>query len=1084
MSRTLRLVVVALGMVLASNADAAEPGPAAPPVVLTVPLCPKPPVIDGKIGPEEWAAAYGTEGFIVAGGAEQGLDRRQARVWVTADADTILVALMSRLPDEGTLLTAVTNDSLKAVFDDSLEVYVNPTPDAADRVDYQFLANSLGKGGYNLHKTGNPSEAAAWRGDWKHAHGMHDGWWHAEIAIPVASMGMTAKGRKTTDGVWAVNVCRNWKNAWVFSSLTGGYANSGQRFRFTTEPAAAVQYRCQGDPALPPGTHGLTVFNPTTKPVKVTASLLMVRNNMPELKQEQTLTLAPGVRQELTQAIDANDPTTRFELTARVAAADGQAVLYDRRTKWPRAKDAFRWVAGKPKDAVPVDLQFAFYPSKNLMRLRVDINGLAKDAKPTKVTATIREHWAQKAVKVVAFPLDAFQNGRQEQQVELPPLEGDYEIAVQAEGEKVPANALVKPFERKRFPWENTPAGRSTAVYPPFTPIEVRDRTLKTVLRSHALNDLGLLDQVEATSANTGVTKPILAAPMRYTAQVDGAAAAKQAEPLKVVAAKPHEAVTEAAFAAGALRMTAKNTWDYDGTVKVELTLQPTGNTPVNALTLEIPFSAAAAPLIHANADRIRAPIAQQVPAGEGVVWDATKVACDDFLKNFCPYIYLGNAVRGLCWFADNDKGWGWDPKTPNLQVVREGNQVILRVRLINTPTVITTPRTLTFGLLAAPVKPPLNITKDNPNWWRYRFLRDNYRLLGTDINWLGNTSCGAVYPMGGDLRLWELLAKANRERMSDAEIAAAVQYSHQACGGRVPEGWDDTVKYNLRQHTGGKMLFYYNRATSQELPEFETFKDEWCLDDLRAIGKGNGRGEIKVVPSDSYNDFNLYWYARSFEIGNNQGVYWDNWFICPSFNTVMTDAYARPDGTIVPAAGIWAMRDLCKRTFVMMRERGMPPIVFPHMTSFNPLPMMAFATMQYEWEWKYSEGDVQDRYSREYLQLVTIGEQAGVWPVPLHDHGAKMDDPWTQRTFTAVRLLHELDGDGGFGISWMNSHQVTMKLAKPVQGYATVTICFRIIRFYIDSEIMARQRGIKSPHFFQYHTAIHVRFSTTSINL
>ena len=66
-------------------------------------------------------------------------------------------------------------------------------------------------------------------------------------------------------------------------------------------------------------------------------------------------------------------------------------------------------------------------------------------------------------------------------------------------------------------------------------------------------------------------------------------------------------------------------------------------------------------------------------------------------------------------------------------------------------------------------------------------------------------------------------------------------------------------------------------------------------------------------------------------------------------------------------------------------------------------------------------------------LEHLAIGEQAGVWPVPLHDHGAKMDDPWTQRTFTAVRLLHELDGDGGFGISWMNSHQVTMKLAKPV---------------------------------------------------
>jgi hypothetical protein len=155
-------------------------------------------------------------------------------------------------------------------------------------------------------------------------------------------------------------------------------------------------------------------------------------------------------------------------------------------------------------------------------------------------------------------------------------------------------------------------------------------------------------------------------------------------------------------------------------------------------------------------------------------------------------------------------------------------------------------------------------------------------------------------------------------------------------------------------------------------------------LDDYRAVGKGNSRGEIKIVPSPSYNDYNLYWYAKSFEIGNNQGVYWDNFFITPSFNTEMTDAYRRTDGTVVPAAGIWGLRDLARRTFIMMNERQMLPIVFPHMTSFSPLPMLSFCTVQYEWEWKYSEGDVHERFPREYVQLVTTGEQAGVWPVPL----------------------------------------------------------------------------------------------------
>ncbi len=135
-----------------------------------------------------------------------------------------------------------------------------------------------------------------------------------------------------------------------------------------------------------------------------------------------------------------------------------------------------------------------------------------------------------------------------------------------------------------------------------------------------------------------------------------------------------------------------------------------------------------------------------------------------------------------------------------------------------------------------------------------------------------------------------------------------------------------------------------------------------------------------------------------------------------------------------MPATGIWQLRELAKRTFIMMNERGMAPITFPHMTSFSPLPVLSFATMQYDWEWKYSEGDVQDRFTPEYLQLVSNGDLAGVWPVMLHDQGKLADDPWTQRTFTAVRLVHELDGIGGFGCLWMASHKANYEaLAKPV---------------------------------------------------
>jgi hypothetical protein len=998
-----------------------------------VPLMKQAPTIDGNIDPAEWATAAGLDGLVRQ--TELKLEPRRVKCFVGATETTIYVAIQSQLPDEGQLLTRVDSDSLKVAYDDSLEVYICPAPNSNDKVDYQFIENSAGKCGYNIHLSGNAQETPSWSGNWKHANGLHDGWWHFECAIPIESMGTVTKGRKTTDGVWAINATRNWRPDWSWTSLGGGYANSGLPFVFTSEPAPAVQFAWKNDPCFPPAEGTLTISNPSTKPLQLNAVLQTVRNRMPEMKEEKALTLAPGQSETLKQSLTENDPTTYYDQLAQVTSSDGTNIYYKRATQWKRSTEKTRWVTEKPKESAPVDFRFAYYPSKNKMRVAADISGLPKDAKPSNVTATIRTKADKKVVKTVSFPIDQFKDGRQELVFQLPAIEGEFEIALKVEGENAPKNEAVQSFERKKFPWEHTQLGTSTKVYPPFTPIVVEGKKLSTVLRDHTLNDVGLLDQVTATSANTKISKAILAAPMRYVVKIGGADTPVAAKPMKVVSAKPDQAVVQGSFAAGSLNASWKDVWEYDGAVKVDLTIQTTDKTPVTELTLEIPFSNDTAPLIHANSDRIRAPVAEVVPKGSGKVWDATKVACDDYIKNFAPYVYLGSGIRGLCWFAENDKGWGWNPETPNVEVVRRGDQVVMVVHLINKPTVLDKPQTLSFGLLAAPVKPPYNGAAKGPNWWRYRYYRDLYDLLGTDINWLALGDCGSVYPAGQDMYLWQMLAVGNREHISttdyDAVVAKGRKYFEPYGAGVV----DHFVQHcgNLRSRYGEKMVFYYNRATCQLFPETETFKDEWLLDDYRGLGKGISRGEIKTIPSQSFIDYNLYWYVKSFEIGNNQGVYWDNYFICPSFNTEMTDAYRRPDGTIAPASGIWGLRELSKRTFIMENERGMQVFTFPHMTSFSCLPMLSFATCQLDWEWKCSEGDVQNRFTREYLQLASDGELSGAWPVALHEQAGQgadqRENQWVQRTFTAVRLVHELDGVGGFGKHYP-AHE---KVAKPV---------------------------------------------------
>jgi len=190
----------------------------------TVPLMSEAPKVDGHVDSEEWASAHAFESFIgadingISTGllvAEHGHGRVQAYVGATLDA--IHVAVVSRIPDETALKAECKEDTWEVVHDDSIEVFVNPTPYEAKSADYQFLFNSLAFGAYLVYEIGSADQTppwlkpATWRGDWQMAQAVHDGWWHAEIAIPLTSMPGVAPGRKATDGIWGINLCRTWQ---------------------------------------------------------------------------------------------------------------------------------------------------------------------------------------------------------------------------------------------------------------------------------------------------------------------------------------------------------------------------------------------------------------------------------------------------------------------------------------------------------------------------------------------------------------------------------------------------------------------------------------------------------------------------------------------------------------------------------------------------------------------------------------------------------------------------------------------------------------------------------------------------------
>ncbi|MBC7286541.1 MAG: hypothetical protein H5T86_00550 [Armatimonadetes bacterium] len=970
---------------------AAAVGQAAGEEILTcrVPLMTTAPRIDGLIDSGEWKETSCFSGFAW----ENRIVRRRAEAYIGATREAIYVAIKSELPARGGLLTAVDVDTVKIVYDDSVEVWIDPTPGSEHGRIFQMLANAAGRTAYKMHARGNVPEDVGWKGHWQVANGLHDGWWHCEIAIPVVDV---APGRDVADGEWGINVCRNWKRPWQFSSLGGGpYPPENLRFKFCTDAPAAKQY-LNDAPFAGPAEVGVELFNPTNNPLPLVASVVFAVNGQALAEEKRSLELAPGERAVV--AVKGNCEVGRLcEAHVSVTSRDGKQTYCQRALHW-ESTEQWTWIV-EEKARQPMDVQFAYYPYLNRMRALIDLTNLPPSARVQRLEIEVRENNGGRVVKRIA--LDNPSGPRVRADFNLPPISGSYELSVRAAGENVPQGEVVKRFERRKFEWERLGLGTRDRVWPPFTPIRLSGRQVSVVLRRHMLTTEGLWEQVFSRD------KPLLAAPMRLVAEVSGERYVLRGSKLKVVEAKDTRLITESALSGGPLRGLLKCTWDYDGLMRVDLTLQSSSGQRVDALRLEIPIHDAAAPMYHAMGDGIRNTLYARVPPGEGVVWTSEKVQTVDFPANFCTYIYVGSPVRGLCWFAENDAGWSWDRQKPNADMTRQGDTLTLRVHLINEPIVIDGPRQITFGLLAAPVKPRI------PDDWRHRWRRAGYTLLGTDINWFALGDCGSVYPAGKDMYLWEMLAQANERELTEEEVQSVIERGRkyfEPYGPECVESFVRHVRYNLRARRGMKMVFYYNRASYQAAEEFQTFQDEWCLTDYRTLGEGNGIGEIKIVPTDSYIDHALYWYGKSFDIARNQGVYWDNWFFVASYNTVTTGAYYRPDGSIMPSTGIWGLRELAKRTFQYMNERGMFPLTMAHMTSTGILPMLSFCTVQYDWEWKYSEGDVQYRFPREYILLVSNGELAGTWPVLLNDHGALADDPWTGRTFAAVAMVHELD--------------------------------------------------------------------------
>jgi hypothetical protein len=148
-------------------------------------------------------------------------------------------------------------------------------------------------------------------------------------------------------------------------------------------------------------------------------------------------------------------------------------------------------------------------------------------------------------------------------------------------------------------------------------------------------------------------------------------------------------------------------------------------------------------------------------------------------------------------------------------------------------------------------------------------------------------------------------------------------------------------------------------------------------------------------------------------------GVYWDNVFLSANFDPVVGRAWTDEQGRVHPTMGLLHLRDLVKRTAVMLWHetkdfpaRRKPPVTLAHMTNTMLVPVYSFLNCTMDWEWKYGYEDFQDRFSPDLTVAETIGRQVGAWPTILAGGHPDPKDPrvdFMWRTRLGVALVHEI---------------------------------------------------------------------------
>ena len=907
--------------------------------------------IDGEVAPGEYASGLELWGLLSKSTGE--VSRRTATLYLARDDEGLALAVVSGIHDRigadsrdavRLTITSPSNETISAMIDG--EGRLSAPPDAIGTVRTE------------------------------------GGKWTTELYLPWSTLG----GEPMVEQVWNLQVTRRWHDPDETTTLADGGASvvmdddaPGVVVRLGSTPpidGAGPQFQWQ---VTAPKAHGCRV--------RCEARVQWLGN--PE-SVDATQDIPAGESRMFCLNMTGL-PSDPRQMTCTLTDEQGE-VLVKREFAWG-GKEGLEWDDPHPETV----FSLATYPSLKSAKARVSCAKPALLDQVQSVHFVITDPEEKQVFQEVEAPRTPLGFHKQWSLGDLP--DGSYLMLAKMIDVKGELTTWKRPFEYRHYPWEGNQIGKERVVIPPFKPLQVDEANgeIHATLTGYRLGE-GLFSEVYAEGEN------ILAAPISLL--LNGHALSAQG--LAWGELSPDRVTATQTLAGPGLAVKVDYDVDYDGFVQTRLEFLPNGETALDSLVLEIPYKTEVATLLHSVAAQLRRNPAIELPTdGTGVIWDSIR----DSSANFRPYLWLGGIAKGLGWLCESEKNWSIDRTKPVLEVIRQEDATILRVHLVSAPCSRTEPFVIEMGFQASPVKPMM------PNFRRYStvavngFVADNSIPVAAVLHsrmW-GQLYCGkhtddGFAPQDDDYSIIDYLTDclgAREEEIGLHVNAFVAEHFREHPAAETYRIFLRHAARSLTRHAQYAIPYTNPRGMSYGWPEAASYASEWRND---AFVTGND-GHYFQNPVESYRDYILPKLRELVRHGFS-GIYFDNTFDSVNEDEVMGPVVEYALDRYRHHHTILEMRQLVKRTATMLYTEGKliedRPFLVLHATNCVPLPLVAFASHQLDWEAYYGQSDYQERFSNGYILAESTGLQSGCVPQVLLDS----DQTPENNQATALALL------------------------------------------------------------------------------